>query len=93
MKHLKQIAAVTVGVVIWVMLTGWSFAEESLRITKDELVKMMEDENLIILDVRQDRDWESSSYKIKGAVREEPERFSKWYGNYAKDRPIVLYCS
>ena len=61
-------------------------------ITKEELVKQLNDPNLTILDVRVDQDWTDSRQKIKGAVREEPREFLAWAPKYSKDSHIVLYC-
>ena len=36
-------------------------------ITKEELKERMETGEVVILDVRQGRDWDSSEFKIKGA--------------------------
>lgn len=59
----------------------------------DELKSRLDSENTVILDVRAGRDWSSSEFKIKGAIRAEPGDVKSWAGNYAKDKTIVLYCA
>ena len=62
-------------------------------VDKDELQAMLGSEDLIVLDVRAGRDWSSSEFKIKGAIREEPNDTEAWAGKYEKDKTIVLYCA
>lgn len=70
-----------------------SFAANVDTIDVDELKSMLDSESTVILDVRAGRDWSSSEFKIKGAVRAEPGDVKSWAGNYAKDKTIVLYCA
>lgn len=61
--------------------------------TTDELKSMLDSENIVVLDVRAGRDWSSSEFKIKGAIREQPGDVDAWVGKYEKDTTIVLYCA
>jgi hypothetical protein len=63
------------------------------RITKEELKSMLGDPNLVIVDVRRDRDWNSSEYKIKGAVRgnPDPDKVESWASRYGSDNTFVVY--
>ena len=63
------------------------------RMAVDELQARLGEPGLAIIDVRASSDWESSSLKIKGAVREDSKKVSSWASNYLKDKPIVLYCT
>ena len=45
---------------------------EAPLITKEQLQGMLGDPEVIILDVRVDREWEESKAKIQGAIREDP---------------------
>jgi len=63
------------------------------KMTKEELKKIMGEENVLILDVRAVRDWSSSEFKIKGADRTAPQDFQSWSNKYPKDKILVLYCS
>jgi hypothetical protein len=63
------------------------------RITKEELKSMLGDANLVIVDVRRDKDWNSSEYKIKGAVRgnPDPSKVASWASSYGRDNTFVVY--
>ncbi len=63
------------------------------RMTKEELKGHLGDPNVIILDVRTERDWKDSDLRIKGAIREDPTNVDAWLGKYPKDKTIVLYCA
>ncbi len=63
------------------------------RITKEDLLQKMNDPNVAIIDVRTGFDWQKSNEKIKGAVREDPERVKDWAKKYPLDKTLVLYCA
>ena len=71
---------------------AWSNTDAPL-ITKDKLKAMLDDTDVIILDVRRGSDWQSSEYKIKGAVYADPSNYSGWAETYPKDKTLVLYCA
>ncbi len=85
------------GVLIVVLLAACALIKPGLllsevpRIDKAELLKLLDDPNVTILDVRTDQDWTEATQKIKGAVREKPAEFSTWAMKYPKDRRYVLY--
>ena len=60
---------------------------------KDELKAQMGSDKIVILDVRSGRDWSSSEFKIKGAIRAPGDKLAQWSANYAKDQTLVLYCA
>ena len=62
-------------------------------VDKDQLKGMIGSADLVLLDVRTDRDWSASEFMIKGASREEPSDVDSWAGNYDKGMTIVLYCA
>ena len=67
---------------------------EAPRTTKEQLLSMVGNPDVIILDVRESGSWKGSQWKIKGAVREEPTKDVKtWAGKYPQDKTLVLYCS
>ncbi len=68
-------------------------AGEVQRISKEELKKMLDQPDLIILDVRIPSEWEQSAFKIKGAKRLEISAAEKGDFPYPKDKMIVLYCA
>lgn len=59
---------------------------------KDELKAQLGSAKLVVLDVRQGRDWSTSEYKIKGAIRVEGGNLSV-ADAYSRDTKMVLYCS
>jgi rhodanese-related sulfurtransferase len=65
--------------------------DDTPRISKEELREKSAD--TVILDVRSDKDWNGSEFKIKGARREAPHEEHRWMMSYPKDRTYVLYCA
>jgi hypothetical protein len=63
------------------------------RITTEELKSMLGDPKLVIVDVRIGKDWKSSEYRIKGAVRADPDpkKVESWASSYGKDKTFVIY--
>jgi hypothetical protein len=67
---------------------------EAPRITKEQLLAMMGNQDVVILDVRESGSWKNSQWKIKGAVREDPTKDVKtWAEKVPRDKTLVLYCS
>jgi hypothetical protein len=60
------------------------------RMSVDELNSRLNDPSLTIIDVRAPGDWNSSSTKVKGSVRETIDKIEEWAPRYAKDKNIVL---
>ncbi len=69
------------------------FAGGVKTIDKDELKSMLDSPELVVLDVRTGKDWSSSEFKIKGAVRLTDKDVTAAVGKYTKDSTIVLYCA
>ena len=67
-------------------------ASDVPKISKEELNAMLDNPDLIIIDVRRERDWKSSSMKIRGAVWEDFLDVETWAQKYPKNKTIVLYC-
>jgi len=63
------------------------------RITIDALKSRLGDPSLVIIDVRSSGDWNASSIKISGAIREIAANAKKWASKYDKGKTIVLYCA
>lgn len=68
-------------------------AMEVGTITKEDLKAQLDNPEIVLLDVRTGKDWKSSEFKIKGAIRANPNDFDKWSGTYPKDKKFVLYCA
>ena len=77
------------------LLTGVSMsaAKDVSTITKEELKAQLDSSKFMVLDVRKGKDWKSSEFKIKGAVRADPTEFDNWATTYPKDKTLVLYCA
>lgn len=79
-----------------ILLTGSpvpaASAADVPKLTVEELKAMLGSPDLIILDVRLERDWKASPSKIPGAVWEDFMEVEKWAERYPKDKTIVLYC-
>lgn len=87
-----KVPAAVLAVLSLLALSTVMAAEVGLM-SKEELKQVLSDENLVILDVRTGRDWSSSEFKIKGAVRAAPGDFKKWASTFNKDKTVVLYCA
>jgi hypothetical protein len=86
------------GLVSVIVLFGSAFFAPALAadvalMTTDELKAMIDNEDLVVLDVRRGKDWKSSEFKIKGALRADPGEFATWGQTYAKEQRLVLYCA
>jgi rhodanese-related sulfurtransferase len=61
------------------------------RITKEELKSRLGNPEVIVVDVRLRDEWEKSEWKIKGALRGDPEKIKSWADNYPRDKTLVFY--
>jgi rhodanese-related sulfurtransferase len=68
-----------------------SLAAEPPRISKEELRAMLGNPDLVIIDDRTGSDWTASEFKIKGAIREDPNKVETWMDKYPKDKTLVFY--
>jgi hypothetical protein len=62
------------------------------RMTIEQLKAQLGNSDFIIIDVRTAHDWQDSSTKIRGAIREDSYKLGSWIDKYPKDKTIVLYC-
>lgn len=62
-------------------------------IDKDGLKAILDSPDLVLLDVRTGKDWSSSEFKIKGAIRLKSDAIASAPDTYGKDKTIVLYCA
>jgi len=79
--------------VVSLFFTGCGVAADVDIVDKDELKQMLSSPDLVVLDVRTGGDWDSSEFKITGAVRADPTAVETWANGYAPDKTYVLYCS
>ena len=68
-------------------------AAEVPRMTKEQLQTRIDKGDVVIIDVRTGRDWNSSEFKIQGAQREDTKDVASWAGKYEKDQTLVFYCA
>jgi hypothetical protein len=75
-------------------LTSAADAEIAVpRIAAEELKQKLGNKNVVIIDVRSDRTYWSSSKKIAGAKREVPGLVKQWAKKYTKDQTLIFYCT
>ncbi len=93
-KRKSRIFALVLSFIIPGVLTNMAWAADIPRISKEELRSMLGNPEVVIIDVRTGGDWGKSKEKIRGAVREDPNKNAKsWADKYSKDKTIVLYCA
>lgn len=61
-------------------------------ITVKELTQILLNPDVIVVDVRAQRDWDNSDTRIKGALREDPENVTFWMHNYPSNKKLIFYC-
>lgn len=70
-----------------------SAAADDLRMSKDELRSLLGSADLVVIDVRTEKEWKKSDKKIIGSTWEDAEEVNAWADKYPKNKTIVLYCS
>ena len=63
------------------------------RISVDDAKELLGNPGVVIIDVRTQKSWWSSTTKILGAVREDPSKVSDWMGKYSKTQTLLFYCT
>jgi hypothetical protein len=84
-----------VGAVLGILLLNAALcnASEKERMTKEELLPLLGNPDVIVMDVRTGGDYKSSTRKIQGAIRENPIDVENWYKKYPQEKTLVLYCT
>jgi len=90
---MKKSLCLLVYFVVLSLTATWATAAPVSVVTKETVKNWMKSGPVIILDARQGRDWKSSEFKIKGAVRANPGQLAIWKNQFSKDEKIVLYCA
>ena len=83
-----------IGPLIFVVIILYSLAAGASgfsTISINQLKLILDSPEIVVIDVRSSKDWQSSSVKIKGAVRGAPKNFESWAYDFSKDKAIVLY--
>lgn len=93
MKGKYVLIAVAMAILLMTGLISPATAADVQRIAKEELRELLANPELVIVDVRTEKEWKKADQKIKGAVWEDADGVKAWADRYPKDKVIVLYCS
>lgn len=94
MKQLSKQTVVSVLSLFLLSILLYGCASMNVRrLSSSDLNSMLGKAGVVVIDARQDKEWNESGEKIKGAVRGNPDDVSAWAGKYRKDKLIVVYCS
>ncbi len=95
MCHLRRKLIITISVFIFGLaaMLPMALAADIPVMTKETLKDHLDKDDVVIVDVRQGRDWNSSEFKIKGAQRVEGKNLADWAKNQDKSKKFVLYCA
>ena len=85
--------ALAVGLVITLNAQAFRSPDDVPRMGIEELKQRMDDPSLVIIDVRKPGDWEHSTMKIKGAIREDPAKTDSWMAKYPPNKILLFYCA
>ncbi len=63
------------------------------RMTKEQLLPLLGNPDVVVLDARLAREWKVSLFKIEGVVRlDSKENMKSMMETLPKDKTLVLYC-
>lgn len=93
LKRISFAAIMLAAVLIMSGIAARPALADDLRISKEELRNMLGSPDLVLIDVRTEKEWKKSDKKITGSTWEDAEEISAWADKYPKDKTIVLYCS
>ena len=93
MNHKLRLLLVLAFMFLFTLVMPTYGADNVPRMSIEQLNEILGNPNLVLLDVRTEKDWGKSDRKIVGAVRVDPNDVDSWADNYTKDQRIVLYCA
>jgi rhodanese-related sulfurtransferase len=93
MRKIILMMTITMVFVLAALFATPAAAQEVNRMSIEELKGMLGNPDLVIIDVRREGDWKSSTVKVKGAVREDADKVDTWMNKYPKDKTLVFYCA
>lgn len=70
-----------------------ALAAEAPRMSKEELKAQIDSGEIIVMDARSEKDWKSSEFKIKGALRTPAKTVDEWLSSIPTDKKLVIYCA
>jgi predicted sulfurtransferase len=94
-KDMKKIILVLTLFLFAGSLTA-AVAAEVPRMSKEELKAAMGSGEIVIMDARSGKDWKSSEFKIKGAIRTAIDSIDEWLPGITKEnksKKLVIYCA
>ncbi len=90
----RKVLLVLLLLPLFLLSAGEAFSYQTVqKITVDQLNAMLDNPDVAVIDVRTGIDWNSSEWKIRGAVREDPFDTDTWAARYPKDKTLVVYCA
>ncbi len=66
---------------------------EVSKIDKDDLKEMLDNQDVFVVDLRSEEQWQKAAFKVKGAVHEDRGDVSSWADKYDRNKTLVLYCA
>ncbi|MCK4789738.1 MAG: hypothetical protein KAV87_38720 [Desulfobacteraceae bacterium] len=90
-ERLSKVLTVLLVLASMALFAKAAVAGEVSGMTKEELRTMLGNPDVIILDVRSEKQWTASPKKIPGAVYEDHTAVTSWSHKYLKDKTIVTY--
>jgi rhodanese-related sulfurtransferase len=93
MRSTKKVFVFLVWLFLFLVPYLYSCAPQIQRTSVEGLSSVLKDQDVVIVDVRSDRDWNASDKKIKGALRGDPFHVESWADSLPKDKTIILYCA
>ncbi|MCI5145498.1 MAG: hypothetical protein D3923_08185 [Candidatus Electrothrix sp. AR3] len=70
-----------------------ALAAEVPRMSTDDLKARLDSADIAILDARAGKDWKSSEFKIKGALRLPSDQVDEWLSKISKEKKLIIYCA
>jgi len=92
----RKVQVVLLGLLL-ISLLGcaqrFSAEDRTPRVTKEELLAMMDRPEVVIIDVRKASSWRTGTLRIKGSVQEDSNQDPRmWAGKYSRDKMLIFYC-
>jgi len=70
-----------------------AFAADVQTMSQEELKSRLGSSDLIVLDARPRSQWESSEFKIPGALWAPNDQIDQWAAELPKEKTVVTYCA
>ena len=91
LKSLTCLIVSLILIVLGVFLFSSVAAEDAPKISKEELKRILDRPDVVVIDVRHTESWQNSDFMIKGATRGNPANFDSWADQLPKEKTLVLY--